>query len=131
METNLHTLKNGATVIGLSAHGFRFSDGTESKPAPEHLVEALTLAREFLLVKHIKGMQVNRGTLVLSYDQCSLLDEVCAMADIVILPFPVLAAMRDAGIRDRFPNAVSFNATTETRRSPPSEKVIDVDNWSY
>jgi hypothetical protein len=49
----------------------------------------------------------------------------------VILPFPVLVALREQGIRDRYPNAVAFNATLETQRVPPDEKIVDIHNWSY
>jgi len=63
--------------------------------------------------------------------QIDFLKELSVMADIVIIPFPVLTAIREQGIRLEFPNCVAFNATPETMRSAPDEKVVDISNWSY
>lgn len=130
----IHTLKNGATVISLSAHAFRFSDGTTAEPQDKDIVDRLTIRdtdRVKTPVRVIKGMQVNYLQMVLSVDQIALLHELCQQADIVILPFVLLAVLREQGIRERFPNAVAFNATPETQRAKPDEKVVDIDNWSW
>lgn len=127
-----HTLVSGATVVSLSpGHGFRFSDGTTAEPQDAAFAAQFNLSRQLRRVGEIKGMPLNEVKMMLTEEQQTLLSEVCKEADIVIVPFPVLAAMREQGIRDKFPNAVAFNATTETMRSPPNEKVVDINNWSY
>lgn len=128
---NVHVLANGATVITVSAHPFTFSDGTVSLAQGEEVVKALTLQRQSALVGTIKGMRVNVTRMILSTDQQTLLENWCRQADVVLVPFPVLTALREQGIRERFPNALAFNATKETMRSAPDQKVVDLDNWSY
>jgi hypothetical protein len=128
----IHTLKNGATVISLSAHPFKFSDGTECGGQGAEIVNALTLKREERAVGTIKGMGLFEVKMALSEAQERLLGELCSMADIVILPFPVLTALRESGIRKNYPNAVAFNATKETMRcADPKDKIIDIERWSY
>lgn len=127
----IHTLASGATVVSLSAHEFRFSDGTVSLPQVPEVVNLFTLHRHFEEKGEIKGMKVVETSMVLDTKQCILLRELAEMADIVILPFPVLTALREQGCRDKFPNCLAFNSTPETQRSAPNEKVIDLNRWSY
>lgn len=128
----IHTLKSGATVLVTSpGHGFRFSDGTCAEPQEKTLCDLLTLKRVSRKKGDIKGMALNETSLQIDHLQQELLKGLCQQADIVLLPFPILAALREQGIRDAFPNAVAFNATAETQRSAPAEKIVDIDNWSY
>lgn len=127
----IHNLSNGATVTSLSPHGFKFSDGTESSSQHPDVVSSFNLERKFESVGQIAGMAVNQMRMVLSESQISDLREVADTVDVVIVPFPVLVSLRESGIRDQFPNCVSFNATKETMRSAPVDKVIDINNWSY
>jgi hypothetical protein len=127
----IHTLNNGATVISLSAHPFTFSDGTIAESQDETLVREFTLPRELESMPAIAGMKVNRTNMILSEDHLVRLDELASSVDVVILPFPVLTALREQGVRDKFPNCLAFNSTVETQRSPPNEKIVDIDNWSY
>lgn len=127
----IHTLANGATVLSISLHPFKFSDGTVSEPQDADVVNSLTLARETREVGSIKGMGVVELRMVLLPHQQEILADLCKKADIVILPFPVLASLREQGIRDRFPNALAFTATKETQRAAPDGKIVDVDAWSY
>lgn len=127
----IHTLKNGATVVSLSLHGFKFSDGTECEGQDKKLVDQFTLERKFDTALTIKGMKVNRTSMVLSLDQMLDLKLLAKDIDIVIIPFPMLTALREMGVRDMFENCVAFNATQETQRLPPDQKVVDIDNWSY
>lgn len=128
---NTHTLTNGAVVCSLSPHGFKFSDGTESGPQDQELVKQFTLERKFQKVTEIKGMILNEVRMVLSDLQLKELAVIASKVDIVIVPFPMLTALREQGIRASFPNCVAFNATPETQRSAPHEKVVDISNWSY
>lgn len=128
---NVHTLTNGATVILTSPHGFKFSDGTVAEPQTKEVCDELTLRRELKNVGTIKGMPLNQVSMLLSIEQQEFLSTLCKSADIVIIPFPVLSALREQGIRDRFPNAVAFNATAETQRSAPNDKIVDINNWSF
>ena len=127
---NIHTMNNGATILSTSPHGFKFSDGTECLGNPE-LATLLTLERQNKEVTTIKGMRVNQVQMILSPKQVHLLAELAAMVDIVIIPFPVLTALREQELRDRLPNCLAFNATAETQRSAPQDKVVDIGNWSY
>ena len=132
MALVIHTLVSGATVVSLSKHGFKFSDGTVSAAQSDDVVSLFTLRREQTPCAPIKGMKVNGIKMILSPDQIVSLREICSQADVVIVPFPVLTALREQGIRDQFPNAVAFNATLETQRAAsPADKVVDIDNWSY
>lgn len=132
MDVKIHTLSNGARVISLSAHPFKFSDGSECEGQLKNLVDSLTLKREFIAKGAISGMKVNEVKMILDQTQLDLLVQLSSMAEIVILPFPVLTALREQGMRDKFPNCVAFNATRETvRAASPSEKIVDIDNWSY
>jgi hypothetical protein len=128
----IHTLSSGATLISLSpGHGFRFSDGTEAEAQDKAVCDRFTLVRQLTKVGEIKGMALNQVKMLLSDEQQAALREIATKADLVVLPFPVLSALREQGIRDQFPNCVAFNATPETMRSPPAEKIVDINNWSY
>jgi hypothetical protein len=128
---NVHLLVNGASVVSLSPHGFKFSDGSESLSQDQNLVKTFTLKRELREVGQIRGMVLNEVRMVLSDEQLTLLAEIAKQVDIVLVPFPLLTALREQGVRDQFPNVVAFNATTETQRAAPQDKVVDVNNWSY
>ena len=124
-------MANGATLCSLSAHGFKFSDGSESGPQDQTLVETFTLKRNFSKKAEIKGMEVNEVRMELSTEQLTKLKEIASDVDVVIVPFPVLTSLREQGVRDQYPNVVAFNATRETQRSAPQDKIVDVNNWSY
>lgn len=126
-----HSLRNGATIISVSPHGFRFSDGTSCEAQEEAVCAKLTLKREYTPIKTVKGMPLNQTRMLLDKEQITFLRELCRAADLVIIPFPVLSALREQGIRELFPNAVAFNATKETQRDSPNEKIVDIENWSY
>ena len=128
----IHMLASGATVISLSpGHGFRFSDGTMAEAQDKEVCDTFTLQRKLTRVGEIKGMALNQVQMLVSEDQQAKLREIAAQADLIILPFPVLSALREQGVREQFPNCVAFNATPETQRSAPADKVLDVNNWSY
>ncbi len=128
----IHTLVSGATVLITSpGHGFKFSDGSTAEPQEKSLCDLLTLKRVSKKKSEIRGMALNETLLQIDDLQQELLKGLCQQADIVLLPFPVLAALREQGIRDQFPNAVAFNATVETQRAAPAEKIVDLQNWSY
>lgn len=127
----IHTLASGATIISTSNHEFRFSDGTIAEPQDREVVDMFTMERRPVKVQEIKGMTFNSTQMVLSEEQQAALHELRAKADIVLIPYTVLDAMYKQGIRHNFPNCGAFNATPETQRSIPSEKIVDLNNWSY
>ena len=129
MET--HRLENGAIVCSLSAHGFKFSDGTESGPQDQEIVDLFTLKRNFKKRGSIYGMDLNEMWMELSNDQLKKLTEVASEVDLVIVPFPVLTALREQNVRSQYPNVVAFNVSRETQRSAPQDKIVDVNNWSF
>lgn len=127
----VHTLKNGSTVVSLSPHGFKFSDGTESGPQDRSFVDQFTLAKEFSVLREVGGMKLTRTRFVVSKEQKNLLKQVAEGATLVLVPFQFLQALQDSlETGESFPNVVAFNATKETARSAPDQKVVDVDNWS-
>ena len=130
-DPKIHTLRNGATLIIASPHGARFSDGTVCEAQHKDMCDALNCQRVLQDAGTIKGMKLVELRMVLSPEQLDYLAELCASADIVLIPFPVLTALREQGVRSRFPNAVAANATAETQRSAPDQKVWDINAWSY
>jgi hypothetical protein len=131
MSLVIHTLKNGATVLPLSLHGFKFSDGTACAGQDPDVVAKFTLQRDVQYIGTLKGMDINSMRMVLTDKQLQDLDAIAAVVDIVILPFPVLVALHDAGVREDFANCVGFNPTLETQRAAPDAKVVDINNWSW
>jgi hypothetical protein len=127
----IHTLANGATLCSISLHGFKFSDGTESESQEKELVDFFTLKRDYRKVGEIHGMPLNEVRMVLDEHQLEALRQIAKTVDIVLVPFPVLTSLREQSVREQFPNVVAYNATTETQRSAPQDKVVDVNNWSY
>jgi len=127
----VHELKNGYLVMPISSHPFKFSDGTTSPSQLDEVVHSLTLQRTFRVVKKIGDMNVNEVTMITSVEQEKLLLQLQELCDIIIAPFPLIVALRVKGNRHFFPKLLAFNATDETRRSPPSEKIVDVNNWSW
>jgi len=129
---NIHNLLSGATVLITSpGHGFKFSDGTSCPGQDPELCGKLTLKREIRKVASIKGMDVNQVAMILSEEQIALLKDLANQADLVMIPFPVLTALREQGVRDQVQNCVAMNATLDTQRSAPSDKIVDINNWSY
>lgn len=126
-----HTLTNGASVITTSPHPFKFSDGSIAEAQDKDLCERLTLSRTMAVHAIVKGMNLVRVSMLLNDEQLKLLSQMSEAADIVLVPFPVLTALREQGVRDNFPNVVAFNATAETQRSAPDQKIVDINNWSY
>lgn len=128
----VHTLANGARVIVTSpGHGFKFSDGTQCVPQNKEICDALTCKREEITTFHICGMRVNQIMMTLDEQQLHILSCLCQAADIILVPLPVLVALREASIRSYYPNVVAMNATPKTQRLPPDQKIVDINNWSY
>ena len=123
-KMHIHLLANGSSVITTSTHKFKFSDGTESEPQDREVCERLTLRRELRLIETIQGMALNQVSMVLSSEQLAYLGYLSREATLVLVPFPVLTALREMGVRETFPNVVAFNATPETQRSAPNDKVV-------
>jgi hypothetical protein len=131
-EPKVHTLASGATLISTSpGHEMRFSDGTTAEPQYKDVCDALTCRRVERTVGEIKGMTLVELRMVLGPEQLAYLHTLCRQADIVLIPFPVLTALREQGQRDYYPNAVAGNSTAETQRSAPADKIWDINRWSY
>jgi hypothetical protein len=127
----IHLLNNGSRVITLTTQPLRFNDGTVSEGQDKEVLEKLTLYRKFRKVAVVNGMHINETRMQMSDDQIAFLQELADSADIVILPFPILTALREQGVRDDFVNCVAFTVTRETVRAPADQKVIDIHNWAY
>src|SRR5205823_345909 len=106
-------------------------DGTEQVGGQDPgICAALNCDRVQREVALIAGMRVAETRMTLRPEQVDFLRDLCAQADIVLIPLPVLMSLREQGVRDTVPNALAMNATPETMRSPPSDKVVDLQNWS-
>lgn len=129
----IHKLANGTTLIPTSpSHGMKFSDGTECGPQDKSICDRLTCQKRITQKGVIKGIhQLVEMKMILDEEQLGFLTELCDSADMVLIPFPVLTALREQGVRWRFPNAVAGISTPETQRSAPDQKVWDVTQWSY
>ena len=123
-----HTLANGATIVHLSLHSFKFSDGTESPGQNKELVDKFTLKKKFEVLREIKGMKVTKTSFVLDEQQKDEMTKLAQSVDIVLVSFQLLQALNDSGLK--LPNVVAFNSTPETARLQPDQKVVDVNNWS-
>ena len=138
MEPIIHTTDiNGKQVkiASLSPHPFKLSNGDVLPAQSKEVVDFFTLTRKktSVYVERITklGMQVNSIEMPLTEEQHIALSKLGTKVDILIIPFPMLTALREQGIRHLHQNCVAFNATEETQRSAPNEKVVDLMNWSY
>jgi hypothetical protein len=127
----LHKLASGL-VIGLtSPHGQKFSDGTEAvEGATMEFSQSLSVKRDFQVVQETP-FRATESTQFMTEGSLELLRKSSDQVDIVLVPFMLLAALKTMGLRSEFPKVVAFNATKETSRSAPQEKVVDVDNWAW
>ena len=127
------TLKNGAKIASISGHSFTFSDGSILEAQPQELVQQFNMERKTKEVKKVKGMAIYSQNMELSQYQLNALDYIAGQVDLVIIPVMVLDALRFIGDRaaNQHPKLVAFNATKETQRSAPADKIVDIDNWSY
>jgi hypothetical protein len=131
MQYNTHVLANGAKLVTLSPHSFKFSDGTESPPQDKDFCNKFTLKKNFSVARQIKGMNVTKTFFVVSSEQYDCLNEIAKSVDIILVPFQFLQALHDTfGPNGAFDNVVAFNATVDTARSSPNEKIVDINNWS-
>jgi hypothetical protein len=132
-------LKNGQVIFPTSGHGSRFSDGTVFEPSPE---EIATIKNDwgFMQVKPTFSpiaLDLNVG--VNSRGNFLAEEVLHKMKDIqrenptvlFLVPFMLISALKEMGIRNEFPHFLSTNATPETVRSAPQEKIWDVDNFSW
>lgn len=130
-----HKLENGLVVVVTSKHGFAFSDGSKFEGIPEdfpqEFLKALMVSRKFKVVQEVP-FRATESTQELSVEVLSLLKELSENADIVLVSFMVISAMKEIGIRSEFPKVVAFNATPESSRvADVSQKVVDCDNWAW
>lgn len=131
MQYNTHTLSNGATIVTFSPHGFKFSDGTESTPQLKEFCDFFTLQKKFEVIRSVKGMKFTKTSFALSHEQFEAIESLDKF-DILLMPFQLLQAVHEFSQQHlrAVVNAAAFNATKETCRSSPQDKVVDINNWS-
>jgi hypothetical protein len=125
------TLTNGATISSISSHSFKFSDGSELAGQPAELVSQFDIERKVTKVGEVVEMPLYRQGFKLTNYQLTYLKILSQEVDLLIVPVMLLDALRFMDERDNFPNLVAFNATNETQRSAPADKIVDIENWSY
>ena len=123
-----HSLANGSTLVHLSLHPFKFSDGTECPGQSKELVDKFTLKKKFEVIHKINGMNITKTSFVLDEEQKNQMTNLANSVDIVLVSFQLLQALHDCDLK--LPNVVAFNATPETTRLQPDQKVVDINNWS-
>ena len=140
--------KKGTWIFQTSAHDCQFSDGTVFKVTEEtakqlkDLWSFLNVKREFKVVPQ-DDPGIILSTSVEYMDELSL-QQLAAIHDCAhlhmggnrrkpffLVPFMVIKTLKDMGLRDRFPRLIAGNATKETQRSAPDQKIWDLDNMSY
>jgi hypothetical protein len=125
-------LKNyNANIGSISGHSFKFSDGSELEGQLPELVAKFDIKRETIKVGELAGMPVYQQKFTLTEDQLLELELLGSKVTLVIVPVILLDALRQMQQRDDFPYLVAFNATKETQRSAPADKIVDIENWSY
>jgi hypothetical protein len=131
MNFNIHTLANGATVVTFSPHAFKFSDGTECAPQLKEFCDFFTLQKNFEIIRSVKGMKFTKTSFNLSQEQFDKIHSLDSF-DILLMPFQLLQAVHEFSQQHlrAIVNAAAFNATKETSRSSPQDKVVDINNWS-
>jgi len=133
------TLAAGTTIIPTSFHGFKFSDGTSFQPTEEEIQEiketfgGLKVNRDFSPAPTACPFPASQSTQSMSEGGLDLLRETSAQNPeaIVLVSFMIISALKEQGIRNEFPNVLAFNATSETSRSKPQDKILDVDNFAW
>ncbi len=125
-----HSLKNGEMVIITSPHGYKFSDGSiTEKGASKEAAEKIEVKRTFSQVRE----RVFESKQYLTPESLLILEKLNNKGNWVLVSFLVVSALHSMGLRKdpRFNNVVAYNATAETKRSRPQEKVVDIDNWAW
>jgi hypothetical protein len=126
----IHVLKNGERVIITSSHGYKFSDGSIAENgASKEVAEKIKVKRSFTKIRE----RVFESEQELTSESLKILKKLNEKADWVLAPFFVVSALHSMGLREdpKFNNVVAYNATAETKRSRPDQKVVDIDNWAW
>lgn len=130
-------LKDGTVFTHLSKHGFKFSDGTHCDGQLEEVVDLFTIERISGQVYQINGAEniypvYNTRFIVPDAAlECLRALEGDESITLVIAPYLLIDALHKMGVRDEYKKVVAYNATEETRRESPQNKVVDIYNWSY
>lgn len=134
-----HKLVSGVEIIPTSFHGCRFSDGTEFAPTPEDIEQikadwpADSVRRDFVRVPDpLPGIGASRSSQSPSSDIIARLEKAQDENPnaIILVSFMLASALTEAGLRDKFPRVLAANATKETSRSAPQDKIWDIQNFS-
>jgi hypothetical protein len=126
----IHVLKNGERVIITSSHGYKFSDGSIAENgASKEAAEKIKVKRSFTKIRE----RVFESEQELTSESLKILEKLNNKGNWVLAPFFVVSALHSMGLREdpRFNNVVAYNATAETKRSRPDQKVVDIDNWAW
>lgn len=132
-------LKNGTTVIPTSFHGCRFSDGTVFDPTPEEIAQirsdwsCLQVERTFKKVAlRISGVKATKSSSHMTEDGVRALYKVSKEYPeaIILVSVMVLDALDSDNYLKYLPLVLAANATKETCRAAPQDKIWDLDNFS-
>ena len=134
-------LKNDTVIIPTSAHGCKFSDDTIFVPTDAQVAQikkdwgCLQILRIPTEAYKINGMSVMRMSQEIPVQGLNKLREVEEVMPedrfIVLVPYMVVAALHEMGVRDEFRFVLATNATKETSREQPQNKIWDINSWAY
>jgi hypothetical protein len=133
-------LKSGVEVIPTSPHEYRFNDGTHFIPNEGEKAQikqdwaVLTVDREFTPVDiPVEGVEASSSSQKMREEGIKALEDVLKKhpGAIILTSFMCISALKEMHIREEFGRVLACNATPETQRVPPSEKIWDVKNFAY
>ena len=131
----VHTLKDGRKIAITSKHSFKFSDGTEFPGVPEDFpmdfLDALTVEREFREIPEALPNKATESVQIPTFDNLYILWQLSPQADIVLVSYIIISALKEMKCRRTFWNVLAMNSTPETAREVPEKKIVDIYNWAW
>jgi hypothetical protein len=106
-EGPVAVLSNGVVVANFSSpHKFNFEDGSVLEACDKELSQSLSLETVEETVEHYYGQGAHMVTLLFKMTEC-VLKRIDRMErepgiDVILVPFPVLSCLREAGLLDRY-----------------------------
>lgn len=135
ISPNIHTLKNGVTIIVLMpGEGFRFSDGSYCGAQKNDILNEFKAPYKISAIFTIKEIPIIESYYDLPYSKTMILKKIASMANVVITTELVINCLKRMNIRDKFPNVVIAEPTptpTSTSKSKIENRVLNIEYFVY